>query len=291
MHGRTRFFYQCSYSFTGVGLPIDPSLLAEGEVTLPHLPPLRGWAESSAGAVSDNKATLLVAEGLPLIAAKLVEKIQRWEFIDLSLLLHDPSSKSDELLLQQQGRVMIVQSVEQAQRRKQITDIFAWTKAFAIYNAALLSAESTSKEEVVGLWCHMHLINQLSRDLGGGQWLSYDSEFREWAAAKGVRKWGDINMAIYGKCLSGRIALTMQLVPPTSPSIPRSSNRPRVGQSPVCYQWNFTSTCEKGEANCRFSHSCYHCGSPHHRGKDCREGNTRSKKAKVGETLPMLPAI
>ena len=62
----------------------------------------------------------------------------------------------------------------------------------------------------MGLWCHMHLINQLSRDLGGGQWLSYDSEFREWAAAKGVRKWGDINMAIYGKCLSGRIALTAQ---------------------------------------------------------------------------------
>ena len=58
----------------------------------------------------------------------------------------------------------------------------------------------------MGLWCHMHLINQLSQDLGCGQWLSYDSDFREWAAAKGVRKWGDINMAIYGKCLSGRIA-------------------------------------------------------------------------------------
>ena len=82
----------------------------------PYLPPLRGWAESSAEAVSEKKATLLLAEGLPLIAAKLVEKIQRWEFIDQSLLLHNPSSKSDELLLQQQGHVMIVQSVEQAQR-------------------------------------------------------------------------------------------------------------------------------------------------------------------------------
>ena len=51
MHGHARvpFFYQCSYSFTGVGL-------------LPHLLPLQGWAESSAGAVSDNKATLTVAE-------------------------------------------------------------------------------------------------------------------------------------------------------------------------------------------------------------------------------------
>ena len=115
---RTCFFaYQCLYSFRGVGLPIDPSLLAECEVTLPHLPPLHSWAESSAGAVSENKATLLLAEGFPSIAAKLVEKIQHWEFIDQSLMLHNPSSKSDELLLQQQGHVMIVQSVEQAQRR------------------------------------------------------------------------------------------------------------------------------------------------------------------------------
>lgn len=108
--------------------------------------------------------------------------------MDLALLLHDSTSRSDEFLLQQRGeRVVLVQSVEQAQRRRrQIGDILSWTKAFSIYGAALSTDEGTSKEETVGLWAHMHLINQLSRDLNGNRWLAYDSEFREWAAAEGV---------------------------------------------------------------------------------------------------------
>ena len=76
--------------------------------------------------VGDTKEAVLVAEGLPPISTKLLDKIRRWEFVDLSLLLHDPSSKAEELLWQQKGQVMIVQSIEQAQRRrKQITDIFS----------------------------------------------------------------------------------------------------------------------------------------------------------------------
>lgn len=38
---------------------------------------------------------------------------------------------------------------------------------------------------------HMHLINQLSRELGGTQWSKYDFDYCEWAAA--IRKWGDLN--------------------------------------------------------------------------------------------------
>ena len=103
--------------------------------------------------VGDTKAAVLVVEGLPPISTKLLDKIRRWEFVDLSLLLHDPSSKAEELLWQQKGQVMIVQSIEQAQRRrKQITDIFSWTKAFAIYCAALSSAEETTLS-VSGLIC------------------------------------------------------------------------------------------------------------------------------------------
>ena len=146
-------FYQCSYSFTGVGLPVDPSLLAEGEVAPHHLPPLRGWAESSAGAVSDNKATLLVAEGLPPIAAKLVEKIQHWEFIDLSLLLHDTSSKSDKLLLQQQGRVMIVQSVEEGGNRSQTYSPGPRPSLFTAQRCRLLSLPPRRKLWACGATC------------------------------------------------------------------------------------------------------------------------------------------
>ena len=67
-----------------------------------------------------------------------------------------------------------------------INDIFTWPQAFARFMAVLLSTDATSKEEVAGLASHLHLILQLAKDLGGRQWLKYDSEFREWAAAKNM---------------------------------------------------------------------------------------------------------
>ena len=70
--------------------------------------------------------------------------------------------------------------------------------------AVMLSAQATLKEEGAGLAAHMHLILQLSRDLGGLQWLRYDQEFWEWAAAKGVKRWGELNLEIYSRCLSSK---------------------------------------------------------------------------------------
>ena len=73
----------------------------------------------------------------------------------------------------------------------------------------LLVAEETMKEEAVSLAARAYLIVQLSEDLRGTQWATYDQGFREWAAAKGLRKWG---LAIYGQCLS------VVHLPPTRPA-------------------------------------------------------------------------
>ncbi|XP_019858533.1 PREDICTED: uncharacterized protein LOC109586769 [Amphimedon queenslandica] len=270
------------------GLPVDPSLtLSSGDLPLHSSAAMSAVKEIAATSLS-VASTCLVDEGLPPIPTKLVEKIRRWEFIDLSLLLHDPSSKSEESLVQQQGsQIMIFQSVEQAQkRRKQITDIVSWIKAFSIYSAVLAAAEETTREEVVGLLAHMHLITQLSRDLAGGRWISYDSEFRAWAAAKGVRKWGELNIIIYGRCLP----IWRTPGAPPSPSPPSSqlpsskglsSKRPKSSQK-VCFQWNFSSVCERAES-CRFSHACYYCGDPSHRGLDCGKRSRKERSATSSE--------
>uniref|UniRef100_A0A1X7TSH8 Reverse transcriptase domain-containing protein n=1 Tax=Amphimedon queenslandica TaxID=400682 RepID=A0A1X7TSH8_AMPQE len=178
--------------------------------------------DTTAGLVALS-ATSLDAEGLPPIPTKLVEKIRRGEFVDLALLLQDASSKSEELLLQQHGSpVMIFQSVEQAQKKKkQIVDIVSWARAFSIYAAVLAAAEETTKEQVVSLLAHMHLMTQLATDLGGGQWLSYDVEFRAWVEAKGIRKWGELNIIIYGRCLPGTVPWNLSL-----PSVPHSHSAP-----------------------------------------------------------------
>ena len=100
------------------------------------------------------RTTVLVTEGLPPIPAKLLERIRRWEFIDLAQLVFD-ASKDDPGIRQQPPSegILIVQSMEQMQcRRKAVNDIFTWSKAFAIYAAALSGAELTTKEECAGLW-------------------------------------------------------------------------------------------------------------------------------------------
>ena len=68
--------------------------------------------------------------------------------------------------------------------------------------AILLSSENTTKEEATGLAAHGYLIIQLSQDLQGSQWLQYDQNFREWATAKGLRIWSELNLTTYGRCLA-----------------------------------------------------------------------------------------
>ena len=68
----------------------------------------------------------------------------------------------------------------------------------------LVAADTTIKQESVGLTAHLHLILQLHKDLAGIQWLRYYQDFREWAAPRGVRKWSELNLTTYGRCLSGQ---------------------------------------------------------------------------------------
>lgn len=127
----------------------------------------------------------MICEGIPPIATKLMEKIRRWEYVDLASLISDPSFKPDEISLPQNNQIVFIQSVDQIQRKqKQITDLTSWLQAFTVHSAVLVSANTTAKEEAAGLSAHMYLTIQLSQDLNGAQWLQYDKEYRTWAAAK-----------------------------------------------------------------------------------------------------------
>ena len=153
-------------------------------------------------------SSVVLTEGLPPISTKLLEKIHRWEFIDLSSLLSgEPSaSKSETVTLSHEGQQILVvdpqSQLQTSRRKKQIVDFPTWTQAFSIYAAGLAAANSTTKEQVMGLMAHMFLMVQLSPDLGGNHWLQYDKDFREWAAAKHLKVWGELNLTIYGRCLA-----------------------------------------------------------------------------------------
>ena len=125
--------------------------------------------------------------------------------------------------------------------------------------AVMLSVEATSKEEAAGLAAHMHLILQLSQDLGGTQWLRYDQEFREWAAAKGMKRWGELNLAIYGRCLTLQKTGSYSSNPGKGKySSPQAGDKRSLG---ACFKWN-DGHCDKA---CGFRHICSNCGGSHTR--------------------------
>ena len=128
-----------------------------------------------------------MAEGIPPVSYKLIEKIRKWEYIELTSLL-DNYSPPDQMALFN-GQLMVVSSSSQrCWQTAIISDILSWLQAFSIYTAILVSADATTKEEAAGLAAHTYLIIQLSKDLRGLQWLKYDQSYQEWAAAEGVYK-------------------------------------------------------------------------------------------------------
>ena len=175
-------------------LPVDPSLSSPIVTTLPTLTGNQQLSNNDSQVeVIKQPSSVVLTEGLPPITTKLLDKIQRWEFVDLSSLLScDPTAKNDTVALTHEGQhILVVDPQSQfSRRKKQISDLPTWIQAFSIYAAGLAAASSTTKEQVMGLMAHMFLMVQLSRDLGGNHWLQYDKDFREWAAAKNLKVWG-----------------------------------------------------------------------------------------------------
>lgn len=262
-----QIYFSCagnSGSYTRLGLPVDP-LLGTAYASSPQLPlPLGTHPEIVAKTAAPS---IVITEGIPPIPVKLVEKIRRWEFIDLAKLLVNQETQPEQPTILIGGQLVALESPVKSQRKATaINDILSWVQAFSRFMAVLLAADSTTKEEAAGLAAHQHLILQLFKDLGGTQWAKYDWEFREWASAKNVRIWGDINMSIYGRCLP-------QLRPAAGP-LEWDWSSSGKNQVPPCFKWN------KGQCNrplCSYMHACSECGGPHKR-TECPRKTKRMRK-------------
>ena len=260
-----------------VSLPVDPSLTAE-TVTMPSLVDVTSGSYSS---TSVKQAAVVIAEGLPPVSTKLLDKIQKWEFVELvNLLTHDThgQSRGDTLTITQDGRSMVVRQQDESLGRKKITDITTWVQVFSIYAAILADSESSTSEQFKGLMAHMCLMIQLAKDLGGMVWLQYDREFRIWAAAKGVKVWGELNLSIYGRCLAAhQRPFSTNRPAPQKRSFDRRDDKKAKGHQNCCYKWNFDGSCHKPATACRYLHSCHFCGGDH-RAMECPSPAPKSSK-------------
>ena len=107
---------------------------------------------------------------------------------------------------------------------------------------------------------HFHLILQLSQELGP-QWMKYDIDYCQWAAARNVCQWGELDFSIYGHCLSAQQHLASSSSHPCSTPAPGNRKTANPSSKEACFWWSFHRQC--GRANFPYSHSCWLCGGAH----------------------------
>ena len=145
-------------------LPVDPNLT-------PKLPRLSISDDSHDHTIAYNSrllSTSIVADGLPPIPTKLLEKIQRWEYIDLSSLLEGAHQEQANFTVSHDGKLLIMGPADHTQTKQNtISDLCTWVQAHSRMNTPLVAAPLTNKEEFVSLTVHLHLILQFHCDLAG----------------------------------------------------------------------------------------------------------------------------
>jgi len=160
------------------------------------------------------------------------------------------------------GQMLVVSpAANPTKKRRIVWDIQSGSQAYSMYASALIAANATTKPESPGLLAHMFSVLQLAKDLGGSQWLHYDRPFREWAAAKNLRIWGELNLLIFCQCMASQ-----QRVLPVAHPLESGPKGTSVSEIQGCWAWNFEKACKR--SGCKFSHSCYFWGGPH-RGPNC----------------------
>jgi len=127
---------------------------------------------------TSKTSTVVVAEGIPPVACRLVEKLRKWEYINLTDFLKDHTTPEQFIVVN--GQVMSLHTDQRPRSSKDILYILSWLQAFSMFSTVLLSSEDTTKEEAAGLAVHSYLILQMSKDLRVSQWYQYDQNFHEW---------------------------------------------------------------------------------------------------------------
>ena len=86
--------------YSRLGLPVDPLLGTANTSTLS--PPLTLPLGTATELIAKTAApSVVITEGIPPISVKMIEKICRWEFIDLSklLLVQDPQPEDSTVII------------------------------------------------------------------------------------------------------------------------------------------------------------------------------------------------
>ena len=108
-----------------------------------------------------------VGDGMPPVPEKLVNKIRRWEFMEMGELLPEFWVGPKEV----EGEPGKEKWLRQGRK---VTEIFAWLQCFGTYVAVLSTHEPAVVPEMMA---YMGIIILVSQDYEGLGWVRYDLPF------------------------------------------------------------------------------------------------------------------
>ena len=198
------------------------------------------------------------------LSSTVIDKIRRGDFIDLVTLLPafgssviEPAAK--RVRLSDDGESLVV-SQSTASKRK-IDSMLAWTEAWSVYCAVILSQQS---ERAFDLVCYQLLICQAARKYKLSAVLEYDARFRQSAAIDRTMVWSSVNPDLYTQCMTGQaLALCTSCKRPGHIAANcnfRARGQASSGSPELCRRYN-SGICTLKK--CRYTHSCSSCGGGH----------------------------
>ena len=130
----------------------------------------------------------MFSQGFPPVPVKLVGKILRLEFVDMSELLRDNIEVERRRGVQGEG------SSTSKTPRREIPDILSWIQCFGIYVSVMASK---FPERVPNMLAYQTTLVREACRCGGGGWIAYDMAFQQQAATDPECDWSKLNSSRY----------------------------------------------------------------------------------------------
>ena len=245
----------------------------------------------------------VLGEALPVVPVRLVKRIIKGEFVDMSELLKD---NMEVLRRRKQESDGIPAPYEQRASRREVPDILSWVQAFSLYAAVVASQHPNKAKE---LWAYLAILVGEAQRCGGRGFVAYDSLFRQQMTSFEAVDFSKINQSLYsttflaqrgrGKfcsiCTASDHSLEECALKPSrvirvsNPAPSREEYRPQGFELPrkkrrrgACFAWN-DGRCEA--ENCSFEHVCSRCAGPHKRWSCRSRGSDERKREDPGKPL------
>jgi len=239
-------------------------------------------------------ATSTRVNNLPLVPARLRERITRGEFVDLDSLLPDvvgaDLEEEDSLQLHtESGRAvhLVSKSATSSTPRRRVHDVATWLEAFTVYSRVVLDA---APDRAQMLLAYQATILQANNNYQNDAWLTYDRGFRRaLATLPDQYRWDTIDPNLWqaaftsrGRPVCSRCSIIHPIPTPQCPfrgGLPSNANAnqggsqfrtPFVNGKPICRNFN-KGLCS--DSSCPRAHFCLRCRGKHAE-SDCRKSSS-----------------